>query len=436
SISQIEAEIDEEEIRLHETHENLVSTKLIGVDEFDEFDGEPANRPTEEEDHLVLLSEILQIKEALRLQQHTGDSSEGVGITPKVLDELTRKTSSEGASIVLEVLDDGKGSSATKVDTEIDLGSEDDSHQSDDEYVNEGDILSTNEEEKGNKDDDEENNDRSIDIQETDDERTNSENGDQAMNDEEKNVVEKEEEEKGDEEEEQADDDQAQEDQVEDDIVGTLVTMSQKKKSKVPRSSSNHSLSSNYDIEINSLLDVQIQQEIPSILSDPLLDVLVSVIPPPTTTTTTPIPLTIPLPTPPITITTQPVTSPLPATEAPDALGPPSKALTAVLQRVSTLEKDVKKLKHVDHTAVIVESIRSQVPSVLNEFLPSVVSEFLGTSLGDSLQKYSRNILKNSSKNLSSKNLINVFQRLSRLSKSMHPSRNGQSTRQHRLIKL
>ncbi|GKD62666.1 hypothetical protein Tco_1300175 [Tanacetum coccineum] len=180
SISHIEAEIAKEERRLHETHENLVSTKLIGVDEFDEFDSEPANRPTEEEDHLVLLSEILQIKEALRLQQHTGDSSEGVGITPKVPDELTGKTSSEGASIVPEVLDDGKGSYATKADTEINLGSEDDSHQSDDEYVNE----------------------------ETDDERINSENGDQEIDDAEKNVVEKEEEEeKGNEDEEQADDD-------------------------------------------------------------------------------------------------------------------------------------------------------------------------------------------------------------------------------------
>ncbi|GKC74766.1 hypothetical protein Tco_1120649, partial [Tanacetum coccineum] len=59
-------------------------------------------------------------------------------------------------------------------------------------------------------------------------------------------VVEKLEEEKGDEEEEQDDDDQAQEDQAEDDIVGTLVTMSQKEKLKVPRSSSSHSLSSNY----------------------------------------------------------------------------------------------------------------------------------------------------------------------------------------------
>nr|GEW17938.1 hypothetical protein [Tanacetum cinerariifolium] len=105
---------------------------------------------------------------------------------------------------------------------------EDDSHGSDDEYMNESDNtwLSIEEEEKGNEDDDKEDDDRSINIQETDDGRTHLENGDQAMTDAEKNVAEKVEEEKGDEEEEPADDDQAQEDQVEDDIVGTLVTMS------------------------------------------------------------------------------------------------------------------------------------------------------------------------------------------------------------------
>ncbi|GKA91808.1 hypothetical protein Tco_0813733 [Tanacetum coccineum] len=111
----------------------------------------------------------------------------------------------------------------------------------------------------------------------------------------------------------------------------------------------------------------------------PLLDVLVLVIPPHTRTTTTPISLTTPLPTPPITYTTKPVTSLLPATKASYATGPPSEALTDVLQRVSTLEKDVKELKKVDHSTVIVESIRSQVPSAVNEFL--------GSSLGDSLQK-------------------------------------------------
>nr|GEX36225.1 hypothetical protein [Tanacetum cinerariifolium] len=74
---------------------------------------------------------------------------------------------------------EGKGKSATKADTKIDWGSEDDSHQSNDEHVNEGDItwLSTDEEEKGNEYDDDKDDDRSIDIEETDNERTYSKNG-------------------------------------------------------------------------------------------------------------------------------------------------------------------------------------------------------------------------------------------------------------------
>ncbi|GJS99460.1 hypothetical protein Tco_0820630 [Tanacetum coccineum] len=110
------------------------------------------------------------------------------------------------------------------------------------------------------------------------------------------------------------------------------------------------------ETEINSLLDVQIQQEILLVLSDLLLDVLISVIPPQTTTTTT-TPLTTPIPTPIITSTTPPVTSLLPATETLDAPIPPSEALTAVLQRVSKLEKDVKELKQVNYSTIDMDRV-------------------------------------------------------------------------------
>ncbi|GJS71294.1 hypothetical protein Tco_0704135 [Tanacetum coccineum] len=201
-ISKMEADIAEEARRVHETHEHLVIENPTGVDESDESNGEPANRPTRRrrpygvtfrDTSSVSKKKSLERKEAFRIQQLTGDSSEGDGITPEVLEVLIGKTSSEGV--------------------------EDDSYQSDEEDVNVDDItwLSTDEEEKAKGDDD----DRSIDIEETDDERTDSENGDQAMTDAEKNVAEKVEEEKGDEEEERADDDQAQEDQVEDDICHT-----------------------------------------------------------------------------------------------------------------------------------------------------------------------------------------------------------------------
>ncbi|GKD52216.1 hypothetical protein Tco_1281192, partial [Tanacetum coccineum] len=147
-------------------------------------------------------------------------------------------------------------------------------------------------------DNDDEDDDQSINIEETDDEdKTESDNDDQVMDD-----AKKENEEKNDEK-EQA------------------------------------------DLEINSLMDIQIQQKIPTVLLAPLLDVLASVVPP-TPTTPTPKPLTTPLPTPQIT------------NEAPAALVPKSEAFTDVLQKVSELSK-----------------------------VPSDVNEYLGSSLGDTLQK-------------------------------------------------
>nr|GFC37253.1 hypothetical protein [Tanacetum cinerariifolium] len=102
-----------------------------------------------------------------------------------------------------------------------------------------------------------EDNDRSIDIEETDDERMKSDSDDQVMIDAPKHDTNKIEEEQGDEEQakedQDDDDDQDQEDQVDDDIIGTLVTMSQKEKAEVPRSSSSRSLSLNYGNEFLNL---------------------------------------------------------------------------------------------------------------------------------------------------------------------------------------
>ncbi|GJU54873.1 hypothetical protein Tco_1228587 [Tanacetum coccineum] len=179
-------------------------------------------------------------KEAHRIQQQSTCSSEGDGIT-------------------LE-------------------GFEDDSAQSDDKHVNEGEIewLPSDDEEKV-KDDDEDDmdDDRFIDIEETnDDERMESDHDDQVMHDT------KRAEEERDADKEITRDEHAVDDQVEDD------------------------------------------QEIPTVLSAMLLDVLVSVIPkkptPPTPT---------PLPTPPITSEAPPVT-----TTVPDPL-------PAVIQRLDNLER-------------------------------------------------------------------------------------------------
>ncbi|GJS47253.1 hypothetical protein Tco_0597374 [Tanacetum coccineum] len=89
--------------------------------------------------------------------------------------------------------------------------------------------------------------------------------------------------------------------------------------------------------------------------------------PPPSVTTSTPVlqQQTTPIPTPPITTVAQT------ATTVPNPH-------PVIVQRVSTLEKYVQELKHVNHSTEIRASIRSHVPSVVNEFL--------GSSLGDALQ--------------------------------------------------
>nr|GEV13026.1 hypothetical protein [Tanacetum cinerariifolium] len=136
-------------------------------------------------------------------------------------------------------------------DDEEDEGFDSESDKSDEHVVNEGDIkwLSTDDEEKAD-DDEMKDNNKSIDIEETNDEIIDLKNDDQEMTDAEKIIAEKLEEEKGNKEQtkkEQANDDQAQKDQTKDNIVGTLVTMSQKEKPKVTSSSSILSLSSNYE---------------------------------------------------------------------------------------------------------------------------------------------------------------------------------------------
>ncbi|GJT75207.1 hypothetical protein Tco_1041932, partial [Tanacetum coccineum] len=49
------------------------------------------------------------------------------------------------------------------------------------------------------------------------------------------------------------------------------------------------------------------------------------------------------------------------------------------IQRVSTLEKDVKELKEADNTTTLCASLKSE--------MPSAVHAFLGSSLGDELHK-------------------------------------------------
>ncbi|GKC83689.1 hypothetical protein Tco_1139406 [Tanacetum coccineum] len=133
------------------------------------------------------------------------------------------------------------------------------------------------------------------------------------------------------------------------------------------------------DTEIISMMDIKVQHEDPSSQTSPLLIVPVLVIPEsstaPATTIPPPIPPFIPLPqqsTPiPTTTTTEATIS---TTYAPD-----SSTLTAIHQRLSDLENDIKTLRNVDHSLVIRAVIKSEIPSV--------VKEYIKTSLDDTLHK-------------------------------------------------
>ncbi|GJX97196.1 hypothetical protein Tco_0352994 [Tanacetum coccineum] len=190
--------------------------KHASEEEFDESDGEHTNRPTgsrrpsgvvfrdtfhvskkklldqsqklkgiqmqTEEEQLAAdtMQAIKASRKVSKSQPHTKDSSEGDGIKPEVSDESTCifTTSSEGTGITLGVPDEVKGSSATKADSAIDWGSENESDQFDETQVNEVEIewVSTNKQEEQQDDQDDDDDDRSIDLEETnDDEKTDDE---------------------------------------------------------------------------------------------------------------------------------------------------------------------------------------------------------------------------------------------------------------------
>ncbi|GJR51397.1 hypothetical protein Tco_1401918 [Tanacetum coccineum] len=153
----------------------------------------------------------------------------------------------------------------------------------------------------------------------------------------------------------------------------------------LPLSTSSHSVSSNFgnqflnissnvsligtidenaNVEITSLMDIEIQHVVPNIQQDPVHEVLVLVISTPATLLTTP-----------------PIITPSPATTT-KALIPlsfESKTLTSVLQRLSIVEKEVQELKQVKQFDFISEAIRTQVPAAINKYL--------GSTLGETLQK-------------------------------------------------
>ncbi|GJY69519.1 hypothetical protein Tco_0472501, partial [Tanacetum coccineum] len=121
------------------------------------------------------------------------------------------------------------------------------------------------------------------------------------------------------------------------------------------------------------------QHEDPRIQTSPLLTVPISVIPETSTAPATTIPPPIP---PSIPLQQQSTPIPIPTTtEATTSTSfiPNSTTLTAIHQRVSDLEKQVKILKDINHDSAILTAIKSEVPSV--------VKKFLGIDLDDTLKR-------------------------------------------------
>nr|GEU94150.1 hypothetical protein [Tanacetum cinerariifolium] len=116
------------------------------------------------------------------------------------------------------------------------------------------------------------------------------------------------------------------------------------------------------------MVDVQVQQEIPTIHQTPLLDVLILVNP----TMTTPTPSTTP-----------------PTTEAQATTVSATDPSPTVLLRLSELEKKVEALSKVDHSDVIEESVQANNP-------PNLLKSSTSSTSIDSSMKYElKNMLYN-----------------------------------------
>ncbi|GJU72160.1 hypothetical protein Tco_1263565 [Tanacetum coccineum] len=179
-------------------------------------------------------------------------------------------------------------------------------------------------------------------------------------------------------------------DQVKDVARVTVTAAPATQKTEVPLQSS--CISSDYatkflnfdnipsaDTEIISIMEIQVQHENQSCQTSLLLTVPVPVIPKSSTTLATTIPLPIP-PFIPFPQQSTPITTPttteatISTTSAPD-----STTLTVIHQRLSDFENEVKTLKNVDHSLAIRAAIKSEVLTV--------VKEYIGTSLDDTLHK-------------------------------------------------
>ncbi|GJU40935.1 hypothetical protein Tco_1193892 [Tanacetum coccineum] len=186
--------------------------------------------------------------------------------------------------------------------------------------------------------------------------------------------------------------------QVEDDAHVTLTTTRVTQKTEGPMQSS--SVSSDFtsqflnldnvppvENEVVSMMNVTVSHEEPSTKTPSFLTIPITVIPKTSTAAAPTIPLTIPPITPfPQQSTPTPTPTPTPTlasiiettTTLIHAL-PNFSSLFGFNQRVSVLERDLSQLKQADYSAQLLETIKSQIPAM--------VDAQLSTRLKDSIQK-------------------------------------------------
>ncbi|GJS31641.1 hypothetical protein Tco_0492261 [Tanacetum coccineum] len=300
-------------------------------------------------------------RKSLRSRPHAGRSSEGTGTKPGVLDEskIILRPSSEGNGAKPGVPDEDE---ENKEDDDADDDKSIDLKETDNEFIHIEEYV---------QEDDEETNDELVhedervhddaDEEMTDAEDTETGEDDEGITDAEKTEVTK------------GDLEQAGKPlltrsslSVSSDFVNQFLNLSFD-------TSFIGTLKESADTKINSLLDIQIQQEVPHIQSPSILTVHVSVIPEPSVLSPIPeipsvapatsllLPPSISTISPVIQQTITPIPSPPITTEAPPITTIPDP-LPTITQRVSVLEKDVQKLKEVDHTTTILASLRSKIP--------------------------------------------------------------------------
>ncbi|GJZ20152.1 hypothetical protein Tco_0556742 [Tanacetum coccineum] len=340
SISKTEAEEAEATRQVHATHARIVTesvpepTKRIksGYVTFDppkKLKGVPSLTP-EEQEVADIMQALKESKKTSNRQPSTGGSSEGTGTIPGVPEECTvvSVTSSEGTGTKLGVPDEEKD--ITKENVILEWGSEQETEDSEEDKL-----------------DDEEKDDKEGIVDDEDDETESDEDDIYKYNicvrkdkDEEMLNAEVEDSDKGDKE---------VTDAAKADAEKTSEVKDDAKKTELPLTSSSLFMSLGFGDQFLKLSsDSSLVSTSPSMLSVP-----VSVIFEPTVLT--------------------------PVQESPSiatitTLSPPSVSTTPSL-RVAKLEKDVSELKKIDLSAEALTALKTQVPSVVDNYLGSKVGD-------------------------------------------------------------